>query len=110
VGLGEDGGGEGELGDLMAQVADLPALRVDGLAELGEGFAEPPFLVGDLLGVRADALVELVLQVGVAFDQGHAVDAGLGGERDDGEGAVGGDGLACEEPLGSVADAGGRAR
>jgi|SRR5580704_1431656 hypothetical protein len=32
--LGEDGGGEGELGDLVAQVADLLALAGDGLAEL----------------------------------------------------------------------------
>jgi hypothetical protein len=30
-----------------------------------------PFLLGDLLGVGADALVELVLQVGVASDQGN---------------------------------------
>jgi hypothetical protein len=42
----------------------------------------------------------------VAFDQGHAVDAGLGGERDDFEGTVGGDGLPCEETLGGVADTG----
>jgi hypothetical protein len=38
----------------------------------------------------------------VAFHQGHAVNAGLGGQRDDGEGAVGGDGLACQEALSSL--------
>jgi hypothetical protein len=42
----------------------------------------------------------------VAFDQGRAVDAGLSGERDDGQGTVGGDGLACEETLGGGADTG----
>ena len=68
--------------------------------------AEPSFLVGGLLGLGADALVELVLQVGVALHQGHAVDAGLG-ERDEGKGAVGGDGLAREEAVGG-ADAGSR--
>jgi hypothetical protein len=104
--LGEDDGGEGELGDLVAEVADFLALPGDGLAERGDGLAELFFLVGGLLCLAADALAEVVLEVGVAFDQGHAVDAGLGGERDDGEGAVGGGGLACEEPVGGVADAG----
>ena len=32
----------------------------------------------------ADPLVELVLEVGVAFEQCHAVDAGLGCKRDGG--------------------------
>ena len=91
--LCEDSRGEGELDDLVAQVPDLLAL-------LGVGLAEPGFLVGGLAGLGADALVELVLQVGVALKQGHAVDPGLGGERDDGEGAVGGGGLAGEEAVG----------
>jgi hypothetical protein len=90
----------------VAQVEDLLALAGDGLAELGGGLAEPPLLVGDLPCLGADTLVELVPQVRVAFHQGHAVDAGLGSERDDGEGPVGGDGLAREEPLGGGADAG----
>jgi hypothetical protein len=108
-GLGEDGGGEGELGDLTAQVADLLALRGDGPAEPGSGLAELSVLVGGLLCLGADALAELVFQIGVAFHQGHAVDAGLGGGRNDGEGAVGGDRLACEETVGGGADAAQRA-
>jgi hypothetical protein len=45
----------------MAQVADLLALRGDGPAEFGDGLAELSLLVGDLLCVGANALVELVL-------------------------------------------------
>jgi len=37
---------------------------------------------------------------GWRFHRGHAMDACLGGERDGGEGAAGGDGLACEETVG----------
>jgi hypothetical protein len=33
----------------MPQVADLLSLRGDGLAENGDGLAEPPLFVGDLL-------------------------------------------------------------
>jgi hypothetical protein len=47
---------------------------------------------------------KLVLQVGVPFEQGHAVDAGLGSQGDDGEGAAGGDWLACEETPGGGAE------
>jgi hypothetical protein len=104
--LGQDGGGEGELGELVAQAADFLALRGDGLAEPGDGLAKLPLLVGDLLCLGADAFLELVLEVGVAFHQGHAVNAGLGGERGDGEGPVGGGGLPCEEAVGGTADAG----
>lgn len=43
---GVDGGGEGELGDLVAQVADLLELPGDGLAEPGVGLAEPFLLAG----------------------------------------------------------------
>ena len=45
--LGVDGGGEGELGDLVAQVADLLELLGDGLAEPGVGLAEEILLAGD---------------------------------------------------------------
>jgi hypothetical protein len=60
--LGKDGGGEGELGDLVTEVADFPALLGDGLAEFGDGLAEPSLLVGDLLRLGTDALVELVFR------------------------------------------------
>jgi hypothetical protein len=56
--LCEDSGGEGELGDLVAQIADFLSLRSDGLAEPGDGLAELSFLVGDLLRLGADPLVE----------------------------------------------------
>lgn len=104
LGLGKDGGCEGELGELVAQAADFLALCGDGLAELGDGLAESFFLVGDLLCLGSDAFLELVLEVGVAFHQGHAVNAGLGGERGDGEGTAGGGGLACEEAVGVGAE------
>ena len=45
--LGVDGGGEGELGDLVAQVADLLELLGNGLAEPGVGLAEEILLAGD---------------------------------------------------------------
>jgi hypothetical protein len=52
----------------------------------------------------ADPLAKLVLQVGVPFEQGHAVDAGPGSQGDDGKGAARGDGLACEETPGGGAE------
>ncbi|KOT77281.1 hypothetical protein ADK70_36915 [Streptomyces rimosus subsp. pseudoverticillatus] len=45
------------------------------------------------MGLVADTFVRLVLQVDVPFEEGHAVDAGLSGEGDDGEAATGSGGL-----------------
>ena len=59
------------------------------------------------LVVRAafpDALVELVLQVGVPLGERVAGDAGLDGERDDGQRAVGPLGGACQDAVHRGAD------
>jgi hypothetical protein len=59
LGLGQDGGCEG---GLVAQAADSLALRGDDLAELGDGLAKLPLLVGDLLCLGADEFLKLVLR------------------------------------------------
>jgi hypothetical protein len=68
----------------------------DRLPEPGDGGAEP----GLVLVVRAaclDPLVELVFQVGVPLGERVAGDAGLDGERDDGQRAVGPPGGAFQD-------------
>ncbi|AKG41428.1 hypothetical protein ACWD33_22580 [Streptomyces xiamenensis] len=77
---GEYGGGEGEPGDLLTEFKDLSVLVGDGLLELDDGLAKLLLALRQLLGLGADALAEGVLQVRVAFHQGHAVDSGFGRE------------------------------
>jgi hypothetical protein len=63
-------------------------LALDGLPEPGDGGAEP-CLVAVVRAAFPDALVELVLQVGVPLGERVAGNAGLKGQRDDGQRAVG---------------------
>jgi hypothetical protein len=83
-----------EGGDVGPELAEFLVLAGDRLPEPGDGGAEPDFV---LRGSAAfpDALVELVLQVGVALGERVAGDAGFQGERDDGQRAAGPFGRAC---------------
>ena len=67
----------------MAKFLNLGFLVGDGLLELGESFPESFLGLRDLVSLGADAFVELVLQVDVPFEEGHAVDTSLGGEGDE---------------------------
>ena len=83
-------------------------LRGDRLLELGDGGAEAR-LVAVVGAAFLDALVELVLQVGVPLGERVAGDICLDGERDDGQRAVGPLGSAGQDAVHRGADPG-RAR
>jgi len=91
--LSENGAGQGEPGHLLANVLDFGLLVGDGLLQLGDGFPESLLGFRDLSGFVANTFVELVLQVDVPFEEGHAMDVGLGGEGDDCEASL--EAVAC---------------
>src|SRR5260370_276229 len=100
---GELADGADEGGDVGAELGEFLVLGGDCLPEPGDGGAEP----GLVLVVGAaflDALVELVLQVGVALGERVVGDACLDGEGDDGERAVGPLGSACQDAVHRGAD------
>ena len=100
---GELADGADEGGDVGAELGEFPVLGFDRLPEPGDGGAEP-CLVLVARAVFLDALVELVLQVGVPLGQRVAGDACLDGERDDGERAVGAFGGAFQDAVHRGAD------
>jgi hypothetical protein len=96
-----DGADEG--GDVGAELGEFPVLALDRLLEPGDGGAEPG-LVAVVRAAGLDALVELVLQVRVPLGERVARDAGLDGERDDRERAVGPLGGAVQDAVHRGAD------
>src|SRR5690606_5053314 len=96
---------EGEPSHLLAKFLDLSLLVRDGLPELGDGLAKPFLGLRHLLGLVADAFVELVLQVRVPLHEGHAVDVSFDSQGGDGEAAVGDGGLSGQEAVHGLADA-----
>jgi hypothetical protein len=90
-------------GDVGAELGEFPVLALDRLLEPGDGGAEPG-LVAVVRAAGLDALVELVLQVRVPLGERVARDAGLDGERDDRERAVGPLGDAVQDAVHRGAD------
>jgi hypothetical protein len=91
--------------DVSAALGEFLVLAGDRLPEPSDGGAEPG-LVAIVRTSFPDALVELVLQVGVALGERVARDTGLKGERDDGQGTVGSFGSASQDALRRGADLG----
>jgi hypothetical protein len=89
-----------EGGDVGPELGELLVLAGDRLPEPGDGGAEPGLVVAGRAGF-ADALVDFVLQVGMALGERVAGDVGLDGERDDGQraGAKDGGGTPDNGPL-----------
>ena len=75
-------------GTVGPELAEFLVLAGDRLPKPGDGGAEQDLVTVVRAGVP-DALVELVLQVGVPLGERVAGNAGLKGERDDGQRAVG---------------------
>jgi hypothetical protein len=96
-----DGTNEGT--DVGAGLGELLAPGGEALPELGVGGAEPG-LVFIVAAALLDALVELGFQVGVPLGERVAGDAGLDGERDDGERAVGPFRGSCQDAVHRGAD------
>jgi hypothetical protein len=85
---GELADGADQGGDVGAELGEFPVLAVDRFPEPGDGGAEPGLVLVDGAAF-ADPLVKLVLQVGMVLGEVVAGDAGLDGERDDGQRAAG---------------------